>query len=257
VLLPETDALGARMFIRRSQEAFSTDDFIGRMSRDYPVSITLGAATFPLEGKDFDELLGVCRERSDRTRQSLYRRLKLQEKGFWEVVQLLVGSPEDYGRTLEAASQIFRLCEDADGGSAHGIFSEPILEGIGEEVARQAVDMPSRRAILIDVGGVLGAEQRPVERVVAGAERAKAFVIGRKGQGAAESDHPALTRVFLDDEMMDRHRLLLVLSEHLAYAFLAVAKDAGEMYAFNSHDHYLVENLITKLQEHYNLQRQY
>ena len=29
----------------RSQEAFATDDFIGKMSRDYPVSITLGAAT--------------------------------------------------------------------------------------------------------------------------------------------------------------------------------------------------------------------
>ena len=266
VLLPETDALGARMFIRRSQEAFSTDAFIGKMSRDYPVSITLGAATFPLEGKDFDELLGVCRERSERTRSSLFRRLKLQEKGFWDMVQLLVGRPEDYDGPLESASQMFRLCEDADGGSAHGIFSETILEGIGEEVAQQAIDMPSRRAILIDVGGVLGADQRPVERVLARAERAKAFVIGRKGAGATESDHPALTRVFLEDEMMDRHRLLLVLSEHLAYAFLGTSKDNGpgtdragdgEMYGFNSQDHYLVENLITKLQEHYNLQRQY
>ena len=116
------------------------------------------------------------------------------------------------------------------------------------------------------MGGVLGADQRPVERVLARAERAKAFVIGRKGAGATESDHPALTRVFLEDEMMDRHRLLLVLSEHLAYAFLGTSKDNGpgtdragdgEMYGFNSQDHYLVENLITKLQEHYNLQRQY
>jgi two-component system cell cycle response regulator len=257
VLLPETDALGARMFIRRSQEAFSTDDFIGRMSRDYPVSITQGAATFPLEGKDFDELLGVCRERGERTRQSLYRRLKLQDKGFWDMVQLLIGRPEDYGCPLESAGQMFRLCEDAEGGSAHGVFPRPILEGIGEEVARQAVDTPSRRAIMIDLGGVLGVEQRPVERVVSKAERAKAFVIGRKGPGATESDHPALTRVFLEDEMMDRHHLLLVLSEHLAYAFLSSGKDDNELYAFNSHDHYLVENLIAKLQEHYNLQRQY
>jgi two-component system cell cycle response regulator len=257
VLLPETDALGARMFIRRSQEAFATDDFIGKMSRDYPVSITLGAATFPLEGKDFDELLGVCRERSERTRSSLFRRLKLQEKNFWDTVGLLVGRPEDYECPLESASQNFRLSEDADGGSAHGVFHEAVLEGIEEEVARQAVDLPGRRAILIDVGGELGEDQRPVERVVAEGERAKAFVLGRKGAGATESDHPALTRVFIDDDMMDRHRLLLVLSEHLAYAFLGSKKSAGEMYGFNTHDHFLVENLITKLQEHYSLQRQY
>jgi hypothetical protein len=124
-------------------------------------------------------------------------------------------------------------------------------------VAQQAVDVAGRRAILIDVGGELGADQRPVERVVSRAERAKAFVLGRKGEGATESDHPALTRVFIDDEMMDRHRLLLVLSEHLAYAFLGTDKGGGEMYGFNTHDHFLVENLITKLQEHYNLQRQY
>jgi diguanylate cyclase (GGDEF)-like protein len=257
VLLPETDSLGARMFIRRSQEAFSAEPFISTMSGDYPVSITLGTATFPLDGNDFDDLLGTCREAMERSRASLYRRLRLHEKDFWESVQLLVGRPEDYDAPAESASETFRLCEDANGVSNHGIFDESLLAAVEEEVAQQAVDLPERKAILYDVGGVLGDEPRAVERVLAQAERAKAFLLGKRGTALSTSEHPALTRVYLDDEYMEKYRLLLVLSERLAYAFLGFQHDDEALHAFHTYDKFLVENLIAKLQDHYNFQRQY
>jgi hypothetical protein len=257
VLLPETDSLGARMFIRRSQEAFSAEPFISTMSGDYPVSITLGTATFPLDGNDFDELLGTCREVMEKARASLYRRLRLSEKDFWETVQLLVGRPEDYDVEVESTSETFRLCEDANGVSNHGTFTNSLLSALGEEVAQQAVDLPERKAIMYDVGGVLGEEPRAVERVLARAEKAKAFLLGKRGTDLSAPEHPALTRVYLDDEYMEKYRLLLVLSERLAYAFLGVQRDNDALQAFHTHDKFLVENLIAKLQDQYNLQRQY
>ncbi|HUU02247.1 MAG TPA: response regulator [Myxococcota bacterium] len=261
VLLPETDALGAQMFIRRSREAFWTDPFISKISRDYPVGVTLGSATFPLDGTDFDDLLGVCREKMDRVRSSLYFRLHLSDKNFWEMVEVLVGRPEDYLGTLESASSEFRLAEDVDGTSAHGVFDRQVFAGIQEEVAIQAVDNPDRRAILFDAGGVIDAEPRPMEKVLSQAKRARLFVLGRRGEGTMASDHPSLTRVFLTDDSIDRYRIMLVLSERLAYAFLgAVSGDVsgpGELYGFHTHDQFLVENLIASLQDYYNFQRQY
>jgi two-component system, cell cycle response regulator len=257
VLLPETDALGSQMFIRRSRETFWADPFISKMSRDYPVSVTLGSATFPIHGGDFDELLGVCREKMESARSSLYWRLRLGEKKFWDMVETLVGRPEDYEGSLESASSSFRVSEDAGGSSAHGLFDEALLQGIEEEVAGQAVDSPERKAILYDVGGVVGSEPSPVEKVLSRAENARIFVLGRRGKGTMAADHPALTRVFLTEENMDHYRLLLVLSEKLAYAFLGARKAEGELYGFHTHDQFLVENLIAKLQEHYNFQRQY
>ncbi|MBN2498914.1 MAG: response regulator [Deltaproteobacteria bacterium] len=257
VLLPETDSLGARMFIRRSQETFRTDSFISQMSRDYPVSVTLGAATFPLDGADFDELLVACRDRMERSRESLFRRLRLGERGFWDAVRILVGRQDEHVGSLEQASESFRLAEDAEGGNAHIVLREEILDAIEGAVCSEAVDSPDSKAILYALGGVLGREPRPVETALADAERARAFVIGRRGEDARVSEQPSVTRIFLDEEPLDQSRMLLVLSERVAYAMLGERGEDGRVFGFHSRDAHLVENLIALLQEHYNLQRQY
>ncbi|MBW1870495.1 MAG: response regulator [Deltaproteobacteria bacterium] len=257
LLLPETDAMGAQMFVRRSREAFWADPFISKMSTDYPVSITLGAATFPLDGSDFDDLLGVCRDKMYKARASLYQRLHLTDKSFWEMVEILIGRPEDYEGALEEASSDFRMSENTDGSSAHGVFDEVVFEGIQQEISQQAVHGADSKAILYEVGGVIDREPRAVEKILAETENARVFVVGSRGKGTMVSDHPALTRVFLSDDNLDTHRLLLVLSERLAYAFLGVRKNDNEMFGFHTHDQFLVENLIAKLQDHYNFQRQY
>jgi hypothetical protein len=257
LLLPETDALGARMFVRRSQAAFQADTFIAEMSRDYPVSISMGAATFPIDGADFDGLLQTCRDEMGRARTSLIRRLQLEPQPLWEVVRTLVGRPSDHLGPLVEADEAFRLAEDGETGSAHGIFSDPVVSAIEEEVCRQAVDTPERRAVVYAVGGTVSAEPREVERALEEAERARAFLVTAKGSEAPTNVFASVTRVFVDDPGLADHRLLLVLGERVAYAFLGRRGDEGSLYGFHSHDQYLVENLIAKLQEHFNFQRQY
>ena len=90
------------------------------------------------------------------------------------------------------------------------------------------------------------------------AEQAKLFLLGRRGEAASTAeDHPSLTRVYLEDENMDQFRLVMVLSERLAYAFVGSRKSEDEYFGFHTHDHFLVENLIARLQDYYNFQPQY
>lgn len=257
VLLPETDALGARMFIRRCHDTFQAEPFIGQMKRDYPVNITMGTATFPLNGSDFDQLLMVCRQRMDQARASIYRRLGLDVKDLWDASRALVGRREEHEMPLGQASENFRLAEDGPGGNAHLILDEESLAAIESAVSMQAVDDPQRRAILFSVGGQLTERLRPVEQIVGASKRARAYVLGRRIEGERASEQPSVTRVALEDESVDRCRMLLVLAEHLAYAFVGREETEGRIVGFHSSDTTLVENMIAKLQEHYNFQRQY
>jgi diguanylate cyclase (GGDEF)-like protein len=257
LLLPETDALGARMFIRRSRETFDDDSVIKKISGDYPVSISFGSSTFPLDGEDFDQLLGVCRDRVEKSRSSLLRRLGLAGKSFWEAIEALAGKPEEYTDELEEASQSYRMSEDIDAGSCHGVFSEELFSRIENEVSLQAVGDPNCRAIVYALGDEIGREPRPCEKIVSQSQRSKAFILGRRGQGAKVANHPAVTRVFLDDEEMAKYRVFLVFGERVAYAFIGIKNDQAEWFAFHSHDSFLVESLIAKLQEYYHFQRQY
>ncbi len=263
VLLPETDSLGARMFIRRSRTAFEADPFISEMSRDYPVNISMGAATFPIHGADFDQLLMACREEIDRAGKSLFRRLHLERQDFWEAIRTLVGRPAEHLGPLDQAGETFRMAEDSETGSAHVMFDDDAIDAVEEEVCRQAVDVPERRALVYALGGrIQGAgliqdRARPVELVFENAERARFCLVDLKSGANRPSEYAAVTRVFVDDEAVQDHRLLLVLGERVAYALLCRRGDDGRLFAFHSHDQFLVENLIAKLQEHYNFQRQY
>ncbi len=259
LLLPETDALGARMFVRRSRAAFMADSFISEMSRDYPVSISMGAATFPMDGRDFDQLLSACREEMSQVRSSLVRRLRLEQSDIWDTVRTLVGRPNDHLGMVEMASETFRMAEDNQSGSAHGIFSEAIIDAIEAEVCRQAVDAPERRAVVYAVGGNIGHEVRPIEKVMEGALKARAFLVGAKEQDVRTNQFSSVTRLLIKDEgaMLHHHRLLLVLGERVAYALLAQRGDESSYFGFHSNDRYLVESLIAKLQDYYNFQRQY
>ncbi|HOX45286.1 MAG TPA: response regulator [Myxococcota bacterium] len=257
VLLPETDSFGVRMFVRRGQDALAAEPLVRELSARLPLHVTMGVATFPQEGKDFDELLATCRGSVERIRQGLYRRLRLSELDFWEAVEVLIGSEAEHLGPLQRAGETFRLAEDSGGASAHGQFTAPVVDALEEQVARQALAVPDSRALLYSVGGALGAETRPVERALAGAERARVFLVGLRDPAAGAGEHPLVTRVHLDDERLASHRLLLVLGERFSYACLGRHGQDGRLFAFHTCEASVVESLIARLQDHYNFQRQF
>lgn len=237
LLLPETDYFGALMFTRRALSAFSASPVVGELS--LPPSIAVGAATYPKDGDDFDELLLHCRRRQEEVRRSPYRRLHLEDQPFWDLFDTLLAT----------------RAKSALGGTAgrRAHLSEPLFETVLRGTARALQRDPSARGLIyygaaaIDPGLPLLAELDPTREGAA-----RIYLIGRTVEGGL--DHPSVTAVTLpEDGRFDGRRFFLYLTEHAAYAWLEDREDA----VYHSSDAALVEALVSRLQEAYDLQRQY
>jgi diguanylate cyclase (GGDEF)-like protein len=246
VLLPETDYFGALMFVRRANEEIRKEDSIRQLEEKCPVLISVGAATFPKDGEDFDELLHWARSRVDEQRASLLRRLQLGEldpSAFWELADVLLaehprlpdGSPS---ARLPADRELFELAQ-----------REAALE-----IAR---DPRARGLLYVGLGG--GLSTAPVLQALppgdvsarAGDATAHVFLLGPRGRDGDRSAHPLVSEVFLDgDKRFLGHEFMLFISEHSAYGL--ITGPGGRM--FHTSDVPLVDTLVSKLQALYDLQ---
>lgn len=243
LLLPETDFFGAMMFVRRAIATVREEAEVQAIEARIPLSLVSGAATFPKDGDDFDELVHRCRKRMDEKRLSLHRKLLLDGLSFWEEVELLLGS---------AASPKLPVDEAAEP-SRRGKVSDALFEELQWEIARELLRDPTSRGVLY-VGGPEIRAQMPIAlglEGVSGDFAPRVYVLGRR---ADLDSHAALTPVFLEgDERMAKHEFVLWLSEHSAYALLQ-RRGHGATWGFHTSDTAVVDGLIQKLQAEYDLQ---
>ncbi len=242
VLLPETDLFGAMMFARRAQIAIHEDKTIAEVEAKAPISVSFGVATFPKDGEDFDELVHRCRSRMEEGRLSLHRRLMLEGLDFWTTVDLLLGSSKSPKLPLD----------DRGGCSRRTYLPEGTLERAQAEAVRELTRDASARGLLyLGVG-----EVRPDLPVLGSLESlpessARLYLMGRR---AGLDAHPTATLVYLEgDERIQSHEFVLLHSEYASYALLK-RKGPGQAVAFHSSDTLLVDGLVNKLQQAYDLQ---
>ena len=244
VLLPETDSFGALMFLRRAALEIRKEPSIQAIEERCPVLVSMGAASFPKDGEDFDELLHWARARVQEQRGSLLRRLHLgdlEPGAFWEMADLLLGEAR-----LPDSSPSARLGADPE-----------LLEAAEREAAREIGRDPRARGLLyvggpaaLDGAAVLEALPPGDASARAGDQAVHVYLLGRGGGGALPA-HPLVTAVPLDgDKRLAGHRFLLFLSEHSAYALLA----GPDGRIFHTSDVPLVDALVSKLQTLYDLQ---
>ncbi len=243
LLLPETDFFGALMFGRRAAAAVAAEAEVKELEARLPLGLVGGAATFPRDGEDFDELVHRCRRRMDERRASLQRKLVLDPLPFWDEVELLLGGAQSPRLPAEAQAEPSR----------RGRVADSLFDELQAEIARELCRDPSARGLLY-VGVPKVRSELPI---AAGLDAAppehsfRAYVLGRRGNLVS---HVALTPVALEgDERMARHEFLLWLSESSAYA-LVQRRGKGATWGFHTSDTAVVEGLITKLQEQYDLQ---
>ncbi|RMG19296.1 MAG: response regulator [Deltaproteobacteria bacterium] len=236
LLLPETDYFGALMFMRRAMAGFDRSELIRSLS--VPPSVVAGAASYPKDGQDFDELLECCRARQEEVRASPYRRLHLQEHDFWELVDTLLTTPAEAVGTGPAGRR--------------GHLPLGLVESVQREIASELQRRPEARGLLyfgtrrIDASLTLLRELNPARE---GATRV--YLLGQEVR--AGLDHPSVTAVQLPAERrLERYSFLIYLTEHAAYAWL---RDEESEQAYHSSDSPLVEALVARLQEAYDLQR--
>jgi diguanylate cyclase (GGDEF)-like protein len=244
VLLPETDYFGALMFVRRATEEIRAEPSIQHLDERCPVALSLGAATFPKDGEDFDELLHWARARVGEQRGSLLRRLHLSDVGrtaFWELVDLLLSD----GLRIPDSSPSARAGRDAE-----------LLEAVARESAREIARDPRARGVLYasardGASALVAALPQGDGGARSGDASAHVYLLGPRGAAAEPVRHPLVTEVFLDgDPRFDTHAFLLFLSEHSAYALLR----GPDGRVFHTSDVPLVDALVSKLQNLYDLQ---
>ncbi|HLL81174.1 MAG TPA: diguanylate cyclase [Longimicrobium sp.] len=243
LMLPETDYFGAMIFLRRALGAIRDEPEVQELESKLPLAVVAGAATFPKDGEDFDELVHRCRRRMDERRASLQRKLMLDGMGFWDEVELLLGSPNSPKLPVDERAEPSR----------RGKVSDALFDELQGEIARELSRDPSARGVLY----VGGPEVRANLPIVAGLEGVPAefaprvYVLGRRADLEA---HPGLTPVFLEgDEAISRHEFLFWLSEHAAYGLIQ-RRGLGVTWGFHTSDTALVDGLIAKLQATYDLQ---
>ena len=246
VLLPETDYFGALMFVRRAADEIRKEESIRLLEERCPVLVSLGAATFPKDGEDFDELLHWARARVDEQRGSLLRRLHLGDvdpSGFWELADLLL-------------SETVRI---PDSSSSARVAADPEFFAAAQREAAAEIARDPRARGLLYVGVREGVATAPVLEALPtgeGAARAtdgasRVYLLGPRGADLPTHQNPLVTEVWLDgDKRFEGHEFLLFLSEHSAYGLLA--GPGGQM--FHTSDVPLVDALVAKLQALYDLQ---
>jgi diguanylate cyclase (GGDEF)-like protein len=243
VLLPETDYFGALMFLRRASAEIRKEASIREMEERCPVLVSMGAAAFPKDGEDFDEMLHWARARLGEQRGSMLRRLHLGDlspSGFWDLADLLLSD----GSRIPESSPSARVGADPD-----------FFAATQREAAREIARDPRARGLLyVGLGAGVGrAEVVPsLPQAEAGARASDRAVhvvlLGPRGPEPGPP-HPLVTEVFLDgDKRMADHHFLLFISEHSAYGLLA---RGGR--CFHTSDVPLVDALVAKLQTLYEL----
>jgi len=244
VLLPETDYFGALMFLRRAVEEVRREETVRALEQRLPVLLSLGAATYPKDGEDFDELLHWCRARAEEQRGSIVRRLHLSDlepAAFWELADLLLA---DAARLPESSPSAPR---PADLG---------LVATVQREAAREVARDPRARGLVYVSQGrdggptpLLDGLPRGEAGMRSGDHPVRVFLLGPRG--AAAPDHPLVTPVYLEgDDRLSSHDVLLFLGENAAYGLLQRRDGA----LFHTSDVPLVDLLVSRLQAAYDLQ---
>jgi len=243
VLLPETDYFGALMFLRRASAEIRKEGSIREMEERCPVLVSMGAAAFPKDGEDFDEMLHWARARVGEQRGSMLRRLHLGDlspSAFWDLADLLLSD----GSRIPESSPSSRIAADPE-----------FFAAAQREAAREIARDPRARGLLyVGLGAGVGsaAVVPSLPQAEAGARASDGAVhvvlLGPRGAEPVAT-HPLVTEVFLDgDKRMADHRFLLFISEHSSYGLLS----RGER-CFHTSDAPLVDALVAKLQTLYEL----
>ncbi|MGE5285407.1 MAG: diguanylate cyclase domain-containing protein [Actinomycetota bacterium] len=253
VVLPETDAFGAALAVRRLRRAVKDACRIPFLGTEYSLQPYFMSATSPRDGQDFPDLLRVAEEKYARQRNSPLHRMRLADRTFWDAFEILVGKRENYDllRRGEDVPYFMRFRKDL-GRNAHFSVQRETWLQILESVAQDVAVNPGDRGLVIAGGPtpeiykqIFLCFQTPVS------PHRNVYIVGKSGSTRFDSKN--LMYVAAEDEQLKDREFVLYLKEGGAYGFFCAAR-GSEVEGFNTADESLVEAMLEKAQEMYKLQ---
>ncbi|MFQ5735447.1 MAG: hypothetical protein ACE5GY_01120 [Thermodesulfobacteriota bacterium] len=237
VILPETDFFGTLLTIRKLSK--SLDPFLSSRA----LSIIFSHATFPRDGKGFGELLSRAARLVAQKRASLWERLNLKDKLFWEIMGELSSTP---------FSGFANSSFDAGSGLP---LSEFFVDQAGELIVNEASRSPQKRGILYMASRKISSSLPILKSLgLAGNVATRVFLVGEGGPDLQEIKNA--TPVPLADPRLKEFSFIFFLSEDSGYAVICRECWGDTFSCFHTSDQMLVEGLITKFQGEYALGEQ-
>jgi len=253
MVLPETDAWGAMATQRRIRKAMASRLVLSDLRKNLPIRVLMRSASCPGDGVAFAELEATATTRLEAVRSSLFFSAPFIEQPFWTAVEQLIGTSVDYQQTANGLKVSPRLAL-FEQGSRGSYFRIPRgrLEEITVALCREAEEEHNSRGIFYRGAGAFEPLRRTLQQVP-GFDHGSTYLFLLGGKDRIEWESPQLVPIYIDDERFTQVPFLFYLNDDQAYLFLA--RPVGEeLVGYHSSDPYLVENMIAKLQEHYQLQ---
>jgi len=253
IVLPETDAFGALLAVRRFRKAVREKCRIQFLGTEFFLQPFFMSATSPSDGRDFSGLLRVAEEKYARQLKSPLHRMRLADRPFWDGFEILVGKREHYEflRKGEDVPYFLRFRKDL-GRNAH--FSVPretwlrILEAIAQDVAVN----PEDRGLVIAAGPTPEIYKQIFLSFKGSIQpNRNVYVVGQSGSTRFDSNN--LMYVATEDELLRDREFVLYLKEGGGFGFFCNSR-GSDVEGFNTADESLVEAMMEKAQEMYQLQ---
>ena len=253
IVLPETDYFGSMLALRRLRKAVRDVGGIRFLGGEFALHPFFVSATYPRDGNDFQELSRLSEDKYLRQQMSPLHRLRLVEKSFWDAFDVLVGKPEYYDllRKGEEVPYFTRIRQDL-GRNGHFSLPREMFFRIVESVAQDVASGGEARGIVIAAGPrpeifkqiflSYGTEAPPGRNI---------YIVGQSG--STRFDAKNLMYMAADDERLMEKEIVLYLKENGAYGLFAAGRQE-EVCGFNTADEWLVEAMMEKVQEMYQLQ---
>jgi diguanylate cyclase (GGDEF)-like protein len=253
IVLPETDYFGSMMALRRLRKAVYDVGGFQFLGGEFALHPFFMSATYPRDGKDFQELSRLAEDKFLRQQKSPLHRMRLMEKSFWDAFDVLVGKSEYYEqlRKGEEVPYFTRIRRDL-GRNGHFSLPREMFLRIVESIAQDVASGGDARGLVIAAGPrpeifkqiflSFGTETRPGRNI---------YILGQAG--STRFDAKNLMYMTADDDRLKEKEIILYLKENGAYAFFATGWQE-EVCGFHTADEWLVEVMMEKVQEMYLLQ---
>ncbi len=255
ILLPETDYWGSLVAQKRIRKALKGKLTVSDLKKSHPIELYMRSASFPSDGQTFEELSQSTVQRLAALKHSLFHRADLAETPFWNIVGRLLGKPQDYDLS-DGEARVSETLAKNEYGLRCRYFRMPAgrLDEIMRAFCREVVESSRVRGIIYRGCGDFDRVRKSLCYVDALEKSATSlFLLG--GKKRTSWDFQRIVAIYIDAERFEKIPFLLYLNEDYAYALFA-RRRGDELVGFHTSDFYFVENMITKLQEQYQLQAQ-
>ncbi|MCX7944501.1 MAG: response regulator [Deltaproteobacteria bacterium] len=248
LVMPDTDYMGALAYISRSLNNFRSEQFVNFLDKYVPLSVSMGAASFPAHGSDYDSLIYTCSGKIKSIRESVYRRHHLEDMGFYQIIDYLVGSYEDYvsyfSENKDKTSIMFLSLEQSSDQNAHMFLSHKELDYHIGEVTNFVRSITNDGIWLLFIGRSPSAVSSLLSGLVGYKNpNAKMFVVSIMDKEGFKFKNISL--VSQSTDLWQKYTVFLVLSAAGSYGMM-FKNEFDRYYGFSTNDEYLIFELITK-----------